>query len=349
LRRTAAWASERFTNHFRVAGRRSRVGSFGPLGDASIQLMPRDLVAQVLEVKGRRVQGGALDGLRNLKRLWTTRRDAYEAVVDYFPMRAVTLLEVFTRNWLAYIIDHAPQYLENAELLVKSRMNKLDFAVLRAVHGARVTIGELVAHAVSVNGIGDIDDAFSAVLKKDFFAWIATVYDRYLVEREGQPKLPIITDLPRMKADIASLFRVRHIVTHELPTDRGYTPDDVEGFLSSAVEFAAAADQAFLTLLHGDYPLSTIDMQGAAAEALGKATDELEATYGAFGEGADSDLLRQSREAWEAVRRVHATLRSVHLEGGSYQGIAYAREATLLTEQQTQSLRRLLDVEEGEI
>jgi uncharacterized protein YecT (DUF1311 family) len=299
----------------------------------------RDLIAEMLEVKGRRGEGLTLYRLGELQQLWTSRRAQWGVVADFFPMRAVTLLEVFTRNWLAFLIDQGSPYLENAAPLFKGGI-KIDFAVLQAVHGSHVTIGELAAHSVSVNSVGDIDDCLSAVVGEKFFTSIADTYDRFAVEREGQPQLPIIPDVRAMKADLAELFRIRHILTHESPRDAVFAEADVDRLLSSAHSFARASDQKFLTMLYGDYPLTTLDMQESAKEAWGLANQELADLYAQVeAKVTDVDLLRRSRAAWESYRDLQSELRSEHLAGGSYQNIAYARELKRLTQQQTESLR----------
>jgi uncharacterized protein YecT (DUF1311 family) len=303
----------------------------------------------MLAVKARQGERLTLYRLEELRRLWASRRSHWDSVADFFPMRAVTLLEVFTRNWLAFLVDHGSPYLENAAPLFKAGI-KVDFDVLRAVHGSRVTIGELVAHTISVNGVGDIDECLSTVIGEKFFHSIADTYDRFEVEREGKPQRPIIPDIRAMKADLAELFRIRHILTHESPRDALLNAADVDRLLSSALSFAKASDQRFLTLVYGDYAITTIDMQDEAKVAWGVADQELGDVYAQVeAKVRDVELLRRSRAAWETFRDLQAELRSEHLAGGSYQNIAYARELKRLTEQQTEALRWWLRPQENGI
>ncbi|MGO9837344.1 MAG: hypothetical protein ACLP1X_24380 [Polyangiaceae bacterium] len=66
-------------------------------------MLRRDPVNEVLEVKSRagRRPSSFLD---DLTRLWQTRREQFVSeqlvsVTDFFPIRIVTLVEVFTQRW----------------------------------------------------------------------------------------------------------------------------------------------------------------------------------------------------------------------------------------------------------
>src|ERR1017187_5627690 len=126
----------------------------------------RDPVSEVLEVRSRSGSRSVL--IDSLTMLWRARPSfqfglASEArpspvpsqprttpVRDFFPIRLVTLLEVFTRRWLERLIDHGAPYLANAAALVQSG-SKFDFATAMAIQGKKVSIGQLVAHGVSMN------------------------------------------------------------------------------------------------------------------------------------------------------------------------------------------------------
>lgn len=309
----------------------------------------RDLVAEMLEVKGRRQSGLGRCRQAKLLELWSTHRSQFEAVSDFFPMRAVTLMEVFTRSWLAFLVDYGSPFTDNAEALVKAGI-KLDFSVLRAVHVSQISIGELVAHSVSVNNVGDIECCLGTVLGRPFFASIADTYDRFAVERLKQPKVPIVRDMRRLKEDLAELFRIRHILTHETPRESVYAPSDVGRMLTSAAEFEKASDETLLSVVYGDYPLTTLDMQSALAEAASLADKKLEEAYTLLERVADSELVGRARAAWESYRDLQAELRSAHLAGGTYQSIAEARERKRLSEQQLENLQWfLMEREDGDV
>ncbi|MFL5284139.1 MAG: hypothetical protein ACJ8AW_24885 [Rhodopila sp.] len=95
----------------------------------------------------------------------------------FIPIRLVTILEVFTRNWVAEIIDSGEPYTSRAAEIVKGSL-KIDFALAQALVGKQVTFGELVAHDIPVNGIGDIERVFSQLLDEPLFAHLDGVVDR---------------------------------------------------------------------------------------------------------------------------------------------------------------------------
>jgi len=177
----------------------------------------------------------------------------------FIPIRLVTILEVFTRNWVAEIIDSGEPYTSRAAEIVKGSL-KIDFALAQALVGKQVTFGELVAHDIPVNGIGDIERVFSQLLDEPLFAHLDGVVDRWEMAMGGEPAGPIMSDPHWTRSKLARLFEDRHIIVHELPDDRSFAMDVVADYFRATSAFLDAAGQAFSTLLHGDYPLTQTDM-----------------------------------------------------------------------------------------
>lgn len=314
----------------------------------------RDVVTELEELKARRGDRREMhvshDALLDLRVLWETCREDLNVVMDFFPMRAVTLLEVFCREWIARLIDHGAPFLENSAELVKVANLKLDFSVFQAVHRARVTFGELVAYSVSVNSVGDLQKHLSRVLGGDLFEAIQRTHDRVDVEMLGKPAIPIITDVDKLRRALARVYEVRHIVTHEFPATPVYSADEVGPLLEAAVEFVRAAHQTFMTLVYGDYPLKTVDMASVATERFGIAEHELAALYEAVDKTIfDSELLLRSRDAWNTFRSLQAQLRASIVKGGSYEPIVMAQELERLTRTQIARMRWFIERDEQDV
>jgi hypothetical protein len=66
----------------------------------------RDLLTEITEVKRRKPKEarGLHYEFERLERQWKKATEA--ATQDFYPIRTVTLLEVFTRTWAAKLIDH---------------------------------------------------------------------------------------------------------------------------------------------------------------------------------------------------------------------------------------------------
>src|ERR1035438_1517745 len=76
----------------------------------------------------------------NLQKLWQRMRATNSDVDDFFLIRAVTLLEVFSRDCLAQLIDNGSPYAERA---VDLKMDlKIDLEFVQAIQGRVITMGD---------------------------------------------------------------------------------------------------------------------------------------------------------------------------------------------------------------
>ncbi len=295
--------------------------------------MGRDLVKEILEFKAR---GGHVDDAVfeaiTLDAEWIARTPVRARTNDdFYPMRAVTLLEVFVKTWITRLIDHGSPYAENAAGLAASGV-KFDYNVALALRGKKLSMGELVAHGLPVNRIEDVAGPFSTVLGRDIFALIETTVDRFKVERQDEPRRPIVQDMKRLRARIAELFRVRHILTHELPKTKPYAPNDVEGFLGSVVEFMQATDQALRTQLFGHYPLTPMEMAEDYGRRLALVESALQAALDQIAQRAWNVVEhQQAQERWTSFANAQVSLVGSTLEGGSLQAVAMVAERLRLT------------------
>ena len=101
----------------------------------------RDRTQEILTVKQR--DGGwnrfGSFALENLQRDWQKRRANEACEPDFYTIRAVTLLEVFTRRNLAELIDHDSEFTDRA--IEFSKHLKIDFGLVRDVQGRTITSG----------------------------------------------------------------------------------------------------------------------------------------------------------------------------------------------------------------
>jgi uncharacterized protein YecT (DUF1311 family) len=308
----------------------------------------RDLVTEILEVRARAGEKSRVEiELLLLRDRWRRQSSALGGVEDFFPIRAVTLLEVFCRKWIAEVVDHGAPFMENAAALVSSV--KLDYGFAQALHGKRLSLGELVAHTVSLNRFEQLLANFTSVLGKDFGESLRTVHDRAEVELFKKPQVPIVSDFGLLAQRLQRLLEVRHILVHERPSEAPYAVDEIEGFLAAAVAFMRATDQICLTARFGGYPMTTLGMMDGVRERLRAATEELNSVLEQVKAHAHADRLAASQLAWEQYRHAQSELRAAHLEGGTYQPLLYGQEEIRLTELRTEELRWWLTRRDGAI
>lgn len=308
--------------------------------------MARNKVAEIVDVRTRAGGGYRHYGYETHTLItdWADGTGRLAVVPQFIPIRLVTIIEVFARNWLAEIIDSGEPYIGRAADLIKGEL-KIDFAVAQALIGKQVTFGELVAHTLSVSSVGDLERAFSALLDTKLFRFLDGTIDRWDVEVLGEPAEPVIKDIEDNKAKIARLFEVRHVLVHELPVDSNFAQNEVSGLVSAVDEFIRAADQGFNTLINGHYPLTQTEMNFAAAAAADEAEVEMnEVVQKLLDAGWGDDLLR-TQEAWAAFCTEHSAMISgmnLTLPGSGASAI-YSSEREELTLLRTQQLSELLN------
>lgn len=211
--------------------------------------MARDKLAEIAAVRERREGLGWWRGqseIEVLESVWRGGEGPLQAPPLFIPIRLVTILEVFTRDWVARIIDSGEPYTGRAADIVKGSL-KIDFALAQALVGEQVTFGELVAHDIPVNGIGDIERIFSQLLDEPLFAHLDGVVDRWAMETGGEPAGPIMSDPSWTRLKLARFFEYRHIIVHELPDDRRFAMASIADYIRATSTFLGAADQAFST------------------------------------------------------------------------------------------------------
>jgi uncharacterized protein YecT (DUF1311 family) len=312
----------------------------------------RDKVAEIETLKRRRGAHGSRASwcIRDLSKEWNGGQGPLSNASDFIVIRLVTILEVAIRDWISNLIDHGEPFVENAASLVHASGLKFDFAITRAVHGERVTLGELVAHSISTNRLPEIERALSTVLGEDIFRAIEGTVDRWKHEVKGEPANPIISDLVAMRAALAKLFDVRHIIVHEIPNKSPYINPDIETFLRSAREFVEAVEEEIETKLRGKYPLTQTEMNNFAQKEADETDAELQQVLLLIDTEQQDRALWKAQAAWEEYRRLRAEYcsRINDPSPGSMAPIIYNVEFETITSARVKQLRLYLNREEGD-
>jgi len=274
-------------------------------------------------------------------------------------IRSVTILEVLTRQQLAALVDHSPEFTNRA--VEFSKNIKMDFALVRDIQGRAITLGDIVAHSVSVNSFGQILDHFETILGKPLRPLLAGAVDRWRTEIERHPPKPIILDFDVLKGRLSRLFEIRHILCHELPQKPAYLVNEVADFLDSAIQFSKAIEWVLIFEKHGLVPLTQTDMNIAAAEKLKDKQIELERLladirkllksreqlHAKFGSSENSFLsrLEDAQEKWTEYREANSNFVAERNRGGTIRPLVWAGEATRITTSRIAELRVWLEHE----
>jgi hypothetical protein len=142
-------------------------------------------IAEILAIAKRGDRPTSFD-LERLRRFWEERRlNGPDELDGLLPARIVTLIEVFARSWIEQLIDHDAPYLErSANLKVEI---KYDFAVATSLHGRSISVGQLIAHNVSLSDLASIVSVFNIFLDDDLWRAISgTKLFSFLAKRSDQ-------------------------------------------------------------------------------------------------------------------------------------------------------------------
>lgn len=237
----------------------------------------RDIIQEIADIRERRRFGSAMSELPvrlfTLELAFKDHDKAETELTRYFPVALIACVEGYFRMAIKDLVDAGEPYLTNAEKPASSI--KLDFSVLRAVHGKTITVGELVAHGVQLSRLEHIETALSSLLGTGFLQALRTTTDRWAHEVKGEPARPILTKPDEVFADVARTFELRHIICHEIASAYEIESEEVARCFESCVAFLRAADELVSETIHPGAPLTQTDMNIAAGKSLSERQERL--------------------------------------------------------------------------
>ncbi|MCB8819552.1 lysozyme inhibitor LprI family protein [Microvirga rosea] len=286
--------------------------------------------------------------LESLKHHWEKASSTVEQFSDFVPMRIATILEVFSRETVRDIIDTGSPYLDRAESLFKNV--KIDFWFATNLHGRRLSLGDIIAHSISVNDITQVTSVLEKLLP-GYREALPKVCDRLSVEVKGSQPVPIIDDTDLMFTTLGRLFEVRHILTHEIPRTAAYETTEINGFLKAAEAFLKATDWYVSQQLRGEVPLTQTEMNIHAGDALQAELENLKEKYSKVEALPDinKQLLADCQSKWELFSDSEANLHAALVEGGSMYPLVWASAKQELVRQRSDQLQWWLEREEGDL
>ncbi len=303
--------------------------------------MPRDRIAELMTMRQR--AGGkykrcpSYTDLASLKVSWQANRKQIPELSDLLPARAVTLLEVFLRRWLERLIDFGSPYVERASKLNLSL--KFDFPIAKGLQGGAVTFGELFAHSVSLSEMSSICSTFERILEGDLFEAIKNTRDRWEEKQTGQQGKPIISDVGAVRASMARLLEVRHILVHEFPLEAPCTDAELLALVDHTISFLHAADEHFANLIFPDYPMTQSEMNDRAAQSYAALNEELDKICAQVRAYTGRDEVDAVQKLWGEFRNAEAERQAQRHLGGTIRRMLYILAATRITEARIKELR----------
>lgn len=300
---------------------------------------------QIIEWRERRgLQSGAAfdikNRLDNLCKAWRNSPTLYMA--EFVPMRISTCIEVYVRELVRELIDAGNPHSDKAAKLAKSA--KLDLAFAAHLAGKRLSIGDFVAHSVSIGSIDAVISIFSTLIV-DFSRKLKMAHPRWTEDECTWPLEPIIQDYERTLNSLRKVFEVRHVLTHELPDASVVDELDVEELCKAARLFVEACDWVVVGELHGSVPRTQTAMNIGASAGLEAAQQQLDAKLRDVTSlsGIDGEKLQEVQSLWLEFADNQASLIASQVEGGSIYPMMWASAKEALVNDRTEQLRAIID------
>lgn len=305
----------------------------------------RDIIQQIAEARSRRRTSVARAELPlQLFKLEAAfrclvRKDS--ELLKYFPVALIASLESYIRSAIKDLIDSGEPYLSNAEKPASSI--KLDFSLLRAVHGKTITVGELVAQGVPLSRLEHINSVLTQILGETFLEKVRSAHSRWDHEVNGKAKEPILADAGEAFAAVERTFELRHIICHE--SSSAYMPnfDEIEHCFNNCMDFLRAADECISQIQFPDAPLTQADMNVASDRILEEKREELDRSLLEVKErldGTDIKAFDKAQGAWEAYCEAWALfVADERAEGGTIWPVIYGGEVRTAIERRIEEVR----------
>lgn len=269
------------------------------------------------------------------------KTDALESVyLEFVPIRLVTILEVFLRGVIGELVNKGEPYFSRAEKLTKGV--KIDLAFAAHVDRGELTIGDFIAHAVSLNSAESAVAALD-VLIESFVPKLKASYPRWSEEIDAWPLPPVIVDYDAMMEALSHLYTIRHILTHELPAEPILDPAEIPILVASCRAFIEATDWVIVACLHGSVPKTQTSMNLQAAGDLRSEEEKLvvEIERVKVLSGIDVAALEAVQAVWQRFADAQADLVASQVEGGSMYSMIWAGEKEALVRDRVEQLKRI--------
>ena len=185
------------------------------------------------------------------------------------------------------MVDSGEPFFTNSKKLFESFSTKIE-DILYLV-GKRITVGELIAHLVSINNLEDVNKTMSALLGNDVHGKPRKFWEELASFRSPEADAGIESDLviqeflPEAETSyqlLIELFRLRHIYVHEIVALDQIVVSKIKDLCSAANKFG----MAFLKFVSeqvspGSTALTQAGMNLAASDSYTRANEKVNALF----------------------------------------------------------------------
>jgi hypothetical protein len=153
-------------------------------------------------------------------------------LLRYIPIGIIAASEGYFRLVYRDLIDFGDPYLRNA---ASFKELSLGHDAIYAIHGRRTTVGEIIAHQLSHNSMGDISKNMDYITGGGLMAAIEQQLDVARIAWVNTPE--DATRASWVFRNVVRTFELRHIFCHELATIITPNRSEIDACLRATVAF----------------------------------------------------------------------------------------------------------------
>lgn len=319
--------------------------------------MPRKkkVVDEIFAVRERR-KTNLPSGELFFRLIWI--EDAYKnrdkndkELLRYFPIAIIACIETFFRLIIKQIIDYGDPYLTNSQSIMPK--NNVSFDVLKALHGQKITIGDVISHSISISSLEHIVSNINKIMEFDFLKKLSLVRDRWAVEIESKPDKPMLSNPNEIFKYVSRTFELRHIFCHETASNHVFEIEEVEKCYENSIKFLKASNELIHQILYPKAPLTQTEMNIASYDKYSLEKERLNSLMNNLKQCLSEKQLinlNSANDNWQKYLESSINLEGLRFEGGTIRPLIESQAAIQLTKGRIKYLRNFLEsLEEPEI
>jgi uncharacterized protein YecT (DUF1311 family) len=307
----------------------------------------REYLDEIIGFRSRNFVGAPRGALRRrrdeIRSSFEKAKSGPVELLKYFPVALIATIEWLFRASVAELIDYGPPYSDKAGVL---QDRNVDIDTLAAIHGKRVSFGEIVSHLLPVSRIEHVDGCMSKLLGVPFKAILSNTKDRHAAELLGEEVSPIIKNVEDTYKFVEKTFELRHIYCHEVANNHAPNAEMIESCIYHSDQFLDAMDWCVNDIVAPDLSFTSVGMVAVEERAKQKAQAEMSELIRVITNENDSAVtsaLIASQDAWTRYRDADALFYSAEYGVGSFSKVVYMAALRNLTEDRVKSLRVFRD------
>jgi hypothetical protein len=316
--------------------------------------MKRNIVNEIVLKRDRSTVSdyfGYSNKLENINKVFDIETED-EEILKYIPVASIATLEMFTRMLIKEIVDNGEPFLSNAIKSMREQQFSFDIEYLIDLNGKRVSIGEIFSHQVKLNKFSDLASIFEKLLGIKLIEGLKkTNYDELALSKKEATHFK--KNYNNYIISIESLFKARHIISHEFANDVKLKKQDLKHWLNNLKIFMDATS-FFVEKRLGKYiPYTQMGMSRYASKKYEKSKRELDLlvksivsknSRGRHKGFIETDIFKNSIENWGIYIENYAKCLSNQMIGGSAYGFIHLTEKERLIRQMIDNLKDSFEI-----